>query len=30
DGKDDMDLLGKYLDECSKLLNEAIKRLRSN
>ncbi|EHN0417725.1 ankyrin repeat domain-containing protein, partial [Campylobacter coli] len=23
DGKDDMDLLGKYLDECSKLLNDA-------
>ncbi|EKF2027217.1 ankyrin repeat domain-containing protein [Campylobacter jejuni] len=30
DGKDDMDLLGKYLDECSKLLNDAIKKAKEN
>ncbi len=28
DGKTDFDLLGKYHDECSKLLNDAIKRLK--
>ncbi|EIZ6925780.1 ankyrin repeat domain-containing protein [Campylobacter coli] len=30
DGKDDMDLLGKYLDECSKLLNDAIKKAKES
>ncbi|EJE1686008.1 ankyrin repeat domain-containing protein, partial [Campylobacter jejuni] len=30
DGKDDMDLLGKYLDEYSKLLNDAIKKAKEN
>ncbi|UKV97308.1 ankyrin repeat domain-containing protein [Campylobacter jejuni] len=30
DGKDDMDLLGKYRDECSKLLNDAIKKAKEN
>ncbi|ELS9370254.1 ankyrin repeat domain-containing protein, partial [Campylobacter jejuni] len=30
DGKTDMDLLGKYLDECSKLLNDAIKKAKES
>ncbi|EOH5125604.1 ankyrin repeat domain-containing protein [Campylobacter jejuni] len=30
DGKDDMDLLGKYLDECSKLLNDAVKKAKES
>ncbi|EOI5918884.1 ankyrin repeat domain-containing protein [Campylobacter jejuni] len=30
DGKTDFDLLGKYLDECSKLLNDAIKKAKEN
>ncbi|HED7883362.1 TPA: ankyrin repeat domain-containing protein [Campylobacter coli] len=30
DGKDDMDLLGKYHDECSKLLNDAIKKAKES
>ncbi|EAJ5300310.1 ankyrin repeat domain-containing protein [Campylobacter coli] len=30
DGKTDMDLLGKYLNECSKLLNDAIKKAKES
>ncbi|WP_257913163.1 ankyrin domain-containing protein [Campylobacter lari] len=30
DGKTDFDLLGKYRDECSKLLNDAIKKAKDN
>ncbi len=30
DGKDDMDLLGKYRNECSKLLNDAIKKAKES
>ncbi|EAL9238933.1 ankyrin repeat domain-containing protein [Campylobacter coli] len=30
DGKTDMDLLGKYHDECSKLLNDAIKKAKES
>ncbi|MGV2393974.1 UNVERIFIED_CONTAM: ankyrin repeat domain-containing protein, partial [Campylobacter lari] len=30
DGKTDFDLLGKYRDECSKLLNDAIKKAKEN
>ncbi|EAK7633453.1 ankyrin repeat domain-containing protein [Campylobacter coli] len=30
DGKDDMDLLGKYRNECAKLLNDAIKKAKEN
>ncbi|MEA8965358.1 ankyrin repeat domain-containing protein [Campylobacter sp. US25a] len=30
DGKDDMDLLGKYRDECAKLLNDAIKKAKES
>ncbi|AJC84758.1 ankyrin repeat domain-containing protein [Campylobacter peloridis] len=30
DGKTDFDLLGKYLDKCSKLLNDAIKKAKDN
>ncbi|EPO4877547.1 ankyrin repeat domain-containing protein [Campylobacter jejuni] len=30
DGKTDFDLLGKYHDECSKLLNDAIKKAKEN
>ncbi|EAH6695027.1 ankyrin repeat domain-containing protein [Campylobacter coli] len=30
DGKDDMDLLGKYRNECAKLLNDAIKKAKES
>ncbi|EAK4212070.1 ankyrin repeat domain-containing protein, partial [Campylobacter jejuni] len=30
DGKTDFDLLGKYRDECSKLLNDAIKKAKES
>ncbi|EHT2881904.1 ankyrin repeat domain-containing protein, partial [Campylobacter coli] len=30
DGKDDMDLLGKYRNECAKLLNDAVKKAKEN
>ncbi|ECQ1290693.1 ankyrin repeat domain-containing protein [Campylobacter coli] len=30
DGKDDMDLLGKYRNECAKLLNDAVKKAKES